>query len=393
MSWDVLSACSNRHRPPEAWLRESTLALVRARLFPPATAEGVASDWLAGLIVEIELELRRLEGGESDRRPALRSESEGLRTSISGWMQSLGRPDLPEAVRQDLEAEYARARSRLGEIESALEALDSTGPRLRRLLDPSSALARLDRLAEVLAGGNATSGNLELGRHVDRIEARADGSVVLRTTVLGIFEGASALLAHGTGSPPSASEVDRVRPRRRPPLRVEGSAIGAPGLASDPAASLDPGRFTGLEERWFHEDMLPPRGPSFWSNDHAAEVADVRLSNPKWSVTQLAAHFGVSAPTIRKSLKLAAELGLVPEGTDRPGHVRPSWPADHAAEVDRVRRANPRWSVPRLAAHFGVSEPTLRKALALAADPGEEVAPVDLPSARPPLGADAPSES
>ena len=59
---------------------------------------------------------------------------------------------------------------------------------------------------------------------------------------------------------------------------------------------------------------------------------------------------------------------------------RRCWAADHAVEVANKRKATG-WTQARLAAHFGVSRPTIRRALQIAGgmrdDPTDEVAPTD----------------
>ena len=241
-------------------------------------------DWFGPLCDEIDRELDRLSSAGGDRRPALRREAEELRASTRGWRQSLGNPDLDPALRADLEADYAAARARLHELEAALEGLDGQEVRRRRLLDPAAVLDRLRRLDEVLAAGNPTLGNLELGRHIDRIDAFPDGSVVLRTSKLGIFEGAAALLARPDAAPlPSATADGSVRtvtprPARPSPGRVAdarrpGLGAGVPaGPRPEPLRQPRPGVVLGGRPRDPPPDLLvgrarrggpagPPRAP------------------------------------------------------------------------------------------------------------------------------------
>ena len=266
-------------------------------------------DWFGPLCAEIEAELQRLHEGGHDRRPALEAEAAGLRSMIEGWMQSMGKPDLAALVRKDIEARYADAKARLQQFEAELAGRDDQAERRRQLYDTRMALERLGRLADVLAGGNVTLGNLELGRHIDRIDAFADGSVVMRTSKLGIFEGAVALLARADVPTPlaRASTTRPVRQRRR---LVSGSnrKTPAPPVSSttiSPAST--PGGSRGLKARWFWEDRLDTPKPSFWAADNAFSVARVRRENPTWTMDKLCKHFGKTPPTIRKALKIAAE--------------------------------------------------------------------------------------
>jgi non-ribosomal peptide synthetase component F len=278
-------------------------------------------DWFAPLCSEVEAELRRLEEGGQDRRPALQAEAADVRSMIEGWMQSMGNPDLPASVRQDIELRYGEAKARLCRIEADLAGQDGHAERRARLLDPRAALERLGRLADVLVSGNVTLGNLELGRHIDRIDAFADGSVVMRTTKLGVFEGAAPLLARPDvpASRSTTSRTTAVRERRRPRLRVNPEDSGVADSFKDDQAALDPRRFAGLDAHWFWEDPLETPKPSFWSADNAAEVARVRRENPGWTVERLCRHFGKTPPTIRKALKIAAEQFAGAAGQDGEG--------------------------------------------------------------------------
>src|SRR3954469_9588025 len=103
--------------------------------------ESALPDWFGPLYEEIDRELQRLASGQHDRRPALEQESVDLRATIRGWSQSLAKPELDPSVREDLEAQYAEAKARLRELESAVAGLDGQAVQRHRQLDPASALA------------------------------------------------------------------------------------------------------------------------------------------------------------------------------------------------------------------------------------------------------------
>ena len=235
-------------------------------------------DWFAPLCAEIDRELERLRGTQPDRRPALEHEAAGLRETIQGWSLSLAKPGLDPAVREDIEGQYADAKARLRGVEAALGGLDGHAEQRARLLDPAAALTRLQRLADVLAAGNVTLGNLELGRHVERIEVHPDGRVVMRTCKLGVFEGATALLAGpgATAPPPAGAETRRVTPRRRGRLNTDEPSSTDPAPRHDGPERLDPARFSGLAGAWFWEDTLEVPRPTSWAADHAAAVVGMR---------------------------------------------------------------------------------------------------------------------
>ena len=264
-------------------------------------------DWFGPLCEEIERELARLSQTENDRRPAIVKEIADLRETIRGWSISLAKPELNPAVREDLEVRYADAKASLRELESALEGLEGQAQQKHKLLDPKQVLERMNRLAEVLASGNVTFGNLELGRHIDRIAAYPDGRVVMRTNKLGVFEGASVLLSRSsaTATEPSVGAPKKVLPRRRGRLRTEDDLTTVAAHYQDDLRNLDPKRFSDLGPEWFWEDTLEVPKPTYWAAEYAAEV--VRLRADGMTIEKLAAHFGKTPPTIRKALRIGAK--------------------------------------------------------------------------------------
>jgi hypothetical protein len=180
----------------------------------------------------------------------------------------------------------------------------------------------------VLASGNVALGNLELSRHIDRIEVHTDGRVVMRTRKLGIFEGLVALRARPCGSTPSVAEeaaTKRIQPRRRGRVRIDAPLRTEPGLLPEIPASPDPGRFADLDPQWFWEDVFEMPRSSCWATEHAAEGAQLRGQG--WTMAGLATHFGRTRPTIRHALKIAAERGLIPP----PAARRQTEPAEESA--------------------------------------------------------------
>ena len=268
--------------------------------------------WFAPLCEEVERELDRLSQTQPDRKSAVEQEAAALRAQLQGWSQSLAKPDLNLLVREDLEGEYSEGKARLRELEAGLAALDGRAAQRRQLLDPAQALARLHRLDDVLGSGNVTMGNHELSRHIDRIDAYADGRVVMRTSRLGIFEGATAMLARPELVTPSAAAPNRIKPRRRGRMRIDEPLSSDPAPFQEAKTGLDPGRFAGLGSKWFWDDILEIPKPSFWSDEHATEVQRIRLEHPGWTITQLCEHFHVTPPTIRKALRIAKDRAAKP---------------------------------------------------------------------------------
>src|SRR5262249_5676836 len=148
---------------------------------------------------------------------------------------------------------------RLLAVRSDLADRDGRRARHQALVDPRKVLDRLQRLDEVLASGNAARGNLELSRHIDRIDAYADGRVVMRTSKLGIFDGGAALLARPWASAPRAAiepGARRIRPRPRGHVRLDEPLVSGPGPLPERPTGPDPGRFADLDASWFWEDVF-----------------------------------------------------------------------------------------------------------------------------------------
>jgi hypothetical protein len=267
-------------------------------------------DWFAPLCQEIAHELDALEKTRQDHRPALEQETMRLRACIQGWSVSLAKPDLNHALREDIETQYAQALTRLREMEALLAELEMHNTRRDQLVDPRKVLDRLRRLDEILASGNVTMGNLELAHHIDRIDVYPDQRVVMRTSKLGIFDGAVAELARADIPAPTEEvgpQVNRIRPRQRGPMRVDEIPTAGTDLVATTKLSAKPDRFANLDRKWFWEDDFEMPRRSCWAADHAAEVA--RLRNEGWTMARLASHFGRTPPTIRRALKLATEQG------------------------------------------------------------------------------------
>ncbi len=100
--------------------------------------------------------------------------------------------------------------------------------------------------------------------------------------------------------------------------------------------------------------------PTFWAKENAAEVTAAR----KLGATHegLAERFGVTVPTIRKALKLgaAADPNAPPTPRKMP---RARWQDSHYPEVMAMRKTGK--LMREIAAHFGVSEPLVKWAVEL----------------------------
>jgi uncharacterized protein (DUF433 family) len=356
-------ACGNSHHVPEDRLRAAVVDRLRARLFPPPGREGQTPAWLPELTHMIREELNRHRDEEPDRTAADGREVNDIDRQLSGWELTLGDPRLPALVRSDITANYEKAKHRRQQLEQSMAGAQALEGHTGRALDPRKVIGQLHELADILSGYNRTLGNLELGRHVERIDCFPDGRVEMRGTCLGLFEGAVELLSRDPVVPaddPGTTTPHRfapVVPRLRGRLRVPNlSAVTtAAGGGVDPA--LDPERFAGLSGQFFWTESLVIATSASWAETNAAEV--VRLRADGLTIEKLARHFGKTPPTIRAALRLGiAALPL----QELPRKIpRRRWTEDHADEVMRSRQTG--MSTDALAEHFGKSDTTIRAAL------------------------------
>lgn len=336
------------------------------------------TDWFRDLTERVSAELQRMREARDDRKPGLAAEVAGIDDRIRGLRQSLGNPNLSPDVRAMVEEDLQAAIASKRQIEDLLTREEADRRLADTLLDPQRIADRLDRLAECLAADNPSLTNIELALHIDSIACDADGRVVLRTCRLGVLgEGLDEL--RGAEPPPateaeSSSAPDRVRPRRLAVRRTAGEEDGGRDLGSLAHWACDPHRFAGLPEGWFDEYEFRVPEKLSWAEEHAREIAEYRLTKNA-SMEATAAHFGVSIPTIRAALEYARDLhGLDAFGKVVSRPTLPNWSRQNAAAVaafvhELKQTMHGKMAVLRAAvAHFGKSEPTIRKALAFAAE-------------------------
>jgi hypothetical protein len=313
-------ACTNARHFPEDQLREAVIHRLRARLFPAPEQAGQAPPWLPELMELVRQELGRRRGDEPARAAAAQEELQQLEQQIAGWTLSLGNPQLPVAVRGEIEGRFAQAKRRQQDLEQALNAERALQRHLERALDPAEVIDQLRRLDEVLAGYNPTLTNLELSKHIDAIVCHPDGRVELRGTRLGLFEGAVELLSRdggAAGSAPTTTGGFRpVKPRRRGRLRVPTLSADHNDALGAPDTGLDPGRFAGLPEAFFWTESFVMPQRVCWAKEHAEEVYHAKVSTGL-SFEKLVGRFGKSRPTLQHAWNIA--VGQRRSGAPRPG--------------------------------------------------------------------------
>ena len=232
----------------------------------------------------------RFRASEPNRVRVLEDELRDLEKVLSGWTQSLGNPQLPPALRADLEKRYGEAKARQQELQHELGSHQLANQTVTQFLTPSAVMEGLQRLNVTLTEFNPTLVNLELSRHIDRIDCYADGRVELRGTHLGVFAGALELLSQTdcTDEEPRRehqSEFALVVPRRRTPLRVPEFSAGDSAPADDMPLLLDPARFAAVSTSFFWVDSFFLSRRVSWPEEHAEVVfkrrQEMRLSYAK----------------------------------------------------------------------------------------------------------------
>jgi site-specific DNA recombinase len=327
------AACSNKRYLREPWLRETVVARLRERLFPPPEHEGDIPEWFPPLVANVARELGRRREDERAQQPDLEHESEELTRRLEGWKLTLGDRDAPPAVRADIQSEYNTAKQRIREIEAARVKREAGIDQLAKALDPEQVLDRLHGLADVLVRGNATELNLELSRHIDGVDCYADGRAVMRTAEAGIFEGLVDVLSKprcGKREDDTATDAAQyahlVKPRRRGKLRVLPAAESVTTGRAAKEAPLDLARFAGLAGKFLWKDVTQAPQRTCWSKERAAEVRRVH-EETGLSMNRLAKRFGVSRPTIRRALAIAKEMSATHDANPTPPARRNAAPS------------------------------------------------------------------
>lgn len=313
------------------------------------------------LVQLVQTEFEKLAEQQELNRPEIESQIEQLEKKISGWMDSLSNPDLGREIRRKLESQFEQAQKRIKELEESLSQQEQGQQALAAIVEPEQVIARLDRLDKVLNFNNPSLGNIEIAQHVDQITCFPDGKTVLRTCRLGPLPGGVSLFAS-----------QEKREQRIEELRAEGKATPCKRLKRDLRHlaedenemdelnhwATDPFRFAGLDDVWFEEQEFYPPDKVYPYQELAPAVAEKRKEG--LTHAKLAEHFGVTTPTIRKALKHAAKTDLSLNNLPRKVPER-RWHEDHAQEVYAMHQAGK--TTKELAEKFGYCTTTILKAI------------------------------
>ena len=365
-----VGACENGQYVSEAPLRDAVISRLRSQLFPVnGTGASEVPVWFPGFVEQIDQELAKRRPDRPRKRAVLEAEIENIDKQLAGWQMTLGNPQLATNVRCDFEVLYAEAQSRKADFQNELDNDQAQDDRAATLADPEKVLSRLSRLSDVLAANNPTLGNIELAKHIDRIEVFGDGRLLLRGTKLGLFVGATEILNQdGLAAEPHEATVSgrgRVRPRRLGRRRTNNLSSDGLDLLEDVEQALDPNRFAGVAGKFFWEEEFYISKKLCWAEEHALEVARVR-ADEHLTHERLAKRFKKTVPTIRHALRLAEAADEAFKALPRK-IPRRRWFEEHADELAKLRAEGK--SIAELEELFGKSDTTVRAAINYAKRP------------------------
>jgi hypothetical protein len=352
--------CENPVSVPESWMRAQVIGYLRDQLF--GSHRNQESGFPLQLRDKVREYVQRRMETRDDPRPQLEATIAEIDSKISGWALTLANPNLPSEVRRRIESDMNSEIERKAELGQSL----AEANRLDRVeafeIGDKGIRERLARLDEVLAAANPTLAHLELSLHIDRIDCFASGEIAVRFCRLGIAgqDLIEAMAAIEDRPTADPLETRTRRYRRRTRLHAASQNHQAAELEAISFWAADPDRFSELGEHWFETVTFVVPGPTFWAKEKAVAVSEQRLAG--MTHEKLAEHFGVTVPTIRKALRLGRSMDA--RFTEAPQKMpRARWHEDHAHEVLAARKT---MSVKEMVRHFQKSDVTLRKAIKFA---------------------------
>ena len=359
--------CQNHAYIHEPWLREQVVGYITTQLLGDSNGDDAALELSANettgeICSLVEDYLERQGSTENDSRPAIQEKMAQIDEQINGWSQTLGNPKLPHEVRRSIEAEFDKAIESRAELDESLSELDYLFQAQSFRLDSSAVFKKMGRLSEILADSNPSLANIELSLHIDKILCKSDGTVSVRFCKLGLagMEVVNAIGLVGLNS--KAGETDTedykaCKPRRRARLAASSDLYRTWDLESLAHWATDPHRFDGMDDCWFEEVTFVRPKQKSWSAEHAIAVCGARMTG--MTHQQLADQFGVSVPTIRKALKIGQTLDSKFKAAPQK-MARSRWHEDNAKLVFDTSKS---MLMKEMVEHFSKTDVTLRKAV------------------------------
>lgn len=253
-----------------------------------------------------------------------------------GWSFSLSNPQLPAAVRADLEQHWEQAAKERESIQHQISDIEQMSMLGVRSVDQKAILDRLNRLEEVLQENCPSRGNIELSGYIDSISCHPTGKVDLRifkygamdrydpeTLMLlealescsskqadrqpcskeeeGITEHSDNANLASTPSPPHLVPTKpQIRKKRRfTPLSGEDLL----DTSERSEALMEPDRFAMFGPEFFWTDSFHLPFKRRWHEEHAHEVAALKAQ--KKTYDQMTEQLGKSKPILLEALRFA----------------------------------------------------------------------------------------
>lgn len=299
--------CENKVRVNEEWLRGVVIDKLRERILP--SEAGTEPSWLPEITHLVQQELDRQREDEHISRPALEAEIKQLERHSAGWSSSLAKPDLPQRLREKIESDYAAALDRIAEIEVLLHRQAAEETLASQIVDSRSIVSSLNSLSSILADDDPSMANMMLSMHIDRIDVFNNSRIEMRMCKLGSCPESIQWFGGqpGESSASSPIPVKSTQARRRTRICTDLMEDNTPRLGVLAEWATDPNRFQGMPDSWFWIDEFYIPEKSCWSKDNAravlARYQQVQAeTGKKPSCNALAKEFGVSRPTIQKAL-------------------------------------------------------------------------------------------
>ncbi|QDT36024.1 recombinase family protein [Stratiformator vulcanicus] len=318
--------------------------------------------WVTKLINAVEQDLNNDETDLPKRRESFSTERLKCEERKKQIRQALLDEPSDSPLRADLRKDYREIDDRLTEIDRQLSDLDADLKKKSRAVDQDEILASIREVVRHLQSESASAVNVGLNSFVDGVFVHSDGRIELRLCLAG--SQAEQIERDDTSCD---RDEPAFGPRRRKLHHRQTEADF--DLDTDPFDSTmdfatGHDRFGHLGGEFFKTIELTLPEKQTWPEAHAVEVAKYRISTRR-SVKQTAEHFGVSYPTLRKALEIARdEHGF--DGTDAAVKAlrKPNWAKQNAEAVFHfLQQGN---TMKSAEAEFGRSEPTIRKARRIA---------------------------
>lgn len=301
-------ACDNHRHIREEDLEKAVFTRLRARLLPAESQDGEVPAWFPEMVALVQQSVDEMSQAKPDMIAAKKEQIAKIEAKLQGWQMTLGQPNLPLSVCEDIFEKYDAGKAEIADLQSELNQIEAFEQQLNHVIDPNAVLERLQRLDQLLADGNPTLLNIELSKHIEEIRIDRNGTVMMRGTNLGVFDGAIDLLSlPGVNTTDDPGEVEgkgfeKVRPRKRARRRVSSLTGDNDLSAVDAHRGLDPARFAGLADQFMWEEKFVIKPRQHWYQANADQIYKEWLETG--NIAELVRRHGVSRPTIRRARDL-----------------------------------------------------------------------------------------